>query len=210
MALKAEKTLTRAEQKAQRPREILDAAFEEFVEKGYAAARMDDVAARVGVTKGTVYLYFPTKEDLFEAVGNHMLTPFADLRAVIDGMRGPYADRLRDTLLLAYDKLVRDRRMREFLRLTLAEGTRSPGIVDRHHDDFVAPLLDAVSMLVDQGVAAGEFSECPVAKVPHVIISSLIHLAVWHLMFGDRKPLDQDAFIEAHIDLVLRGLLKRG
>lgn len=202
-----EKKLSRAEQKARRPNEILDAAFEEFVEKGYAATRVEDVAARLGVTKGTVYLYFPTKDALFEATMGHVSAPFEDFRASINALSGSHSDRLRQLLLLGYDKLSSDWKTRELLRLQLAEGSRFPNIIDRHHGEFIAPLLDAVRTLIEQGVASGEFRQGATATVPEVVVSSAIHLTIWKLMFAERNPINEATFIEAHIDLVLNGLL---
>ncbi|OHV75394.1 TetR/AcrR family transcriptional regulator [Ensifer sp. LCM 4579] len=206
---KTEKKTSRAEQKARRPQEILEAAFEEFTVKGYTATRVEDVAARLGVTKGTVYLYFPTKDVLFEEMFRHMSTPFADLLASVDTLGGSAADRLRALLLLAYDKIADDRKTRELLRLSLSEGTRFPDIVDRHHEEFIAPLIAAIGSLVEKGVASGEFREGAVAKFPDVVASSILHIAVWRLMFADRRPIDGPAFIDAHLDLALNGLLQR-
>jgi len=205
---KAEKKLSRAEQKARRPQEILEAALEEFIEHGYAATRIEDVAARLGVTKGTVYLYFPTKSILFKAVSRHASTPFEDLRVAAETIKGSHADRLRALLLLAYETIAGDRRTREMLRLSLAEGARFPDIVDWHYDEFIAPLNDAVRRLVEQGIASGEFRQGPSANRPDVVASSILHLTVLRLMLADRRPLDEPAFIEAHIDLVLNGLLQ--
>ncbi|WFU51329.1 TetR/AcrR family transcriptional regulator [Sinorhizobium terangae] len=206
---KTEKRPSRAEQKARRPQEILEAAFEEFTAKGYAATRVEDVAARLGVTKGTIYLYFPTKEMLFEEMFRHMSTPFKDVLASVGTVKGSCADRLRALLLLAYAKIPDDRRTRELLRLTLSDGTRFPDIVDRHHDEFIAPLIAAVRALVGEGVSSGEFRRGAAATFPDVVASSILHVTVWRLMFADRKPIDAPAFIEAHFDLALNGLLQR-
>lgn len=203
------KKTTRAEQKARRPQEILEAAFEEFAVNGYAMTRVEDVAARLGVTKGTVYLYFPTKDALFEAMMKHVSTPFVEMRASIAALSGSCGERLRAILLLAYEKIAGDRKMREPLRLSLAEGTRFPRVVDQHYDEFVAPLVDIVGALVREGVETGEFRDAPASHAPDVIVSSIIHITVWRLMFGERRPLDERAFVDAHIDMVLKGLISR-
>ena len=203
------KKASRAEQKARRPNEILEAAFEEFTAKGYAATRVEDVAARLGVTKGTIYLYFPTKDALFEAMFRHTSTPFADLLTAIDTLRGTCAERLRALLLLAYEKAANDRKTRQLLRLSIAEGTRFPEIVDRHYDEFIAPALAAVAALVGEGVKSGEFRKSAAAKMPEVLASSIFHITVWRLMFADRKPIDGMAFMETYIDMVMNGLLQR-
>lgn len=209
MKEKAAKKSSRAEQKARRPLEILESAFEEFTANGYAATRVEDVAARLGITKGTVYLYFPTKDALFEAMIRHMSTPFTDILASVATLEGSYPDRLRALLLLAHEKIAGDRKTRELLRLTLAEGARFPNIVDRHYDEFIAPLLGAVRALVDQAVVAGEFRGGAAAEVSDVVASSVLHVAVMRLMFADRRPVEGTAFIAAHLDLVLNGLSKR-
>lgn len=203
------KKTTRAEQKARRPQEILEAAFEEFAVNGYAMTRVEDVAARLGVTKGTVYLYFPTKDALFEAMMKHISAPFVEMRASIGALTGSCGQRLRAMLLFAYDKIANDRKMREPLRLSLAEGTRFPHIVDQHYDEFIAPLVDIVGALVREGVETGEFRDAPASHTPEVIVSSVIHIVVWRLMFEDRRPLDEKAFVDAHIDMVLKGLVNR-
>lgn len=100
----AQKKITRAEQKALRPIQILDAAFEEFVRCGFAGTRVEDIADRVGVTKGTVYVYFETKEKLFEAMINHFSVPFQELLGITEGLSGSATDRLLSILGLLYDK----------------------------------------------------------------------------------------------------------
>lgn len=206
MGERAPAKLSRAEQKARRPGEILEAAFEEFVEKGFAATRLEDVAARIGVTKGTIYVYFPTKEILFEEVFRHVSAAFSDLREEIERLEGDCATRLQAVIRLGYRKLCDDRRVRELLRLTLAEGVRFPEIVDRHHDEFIAPLTGAIRALVERGVQAGEFEAGAVTAMPDVVASSHLHLSLWRLMFKERRPLDEAAFIEANVELVMRAL----
>lgn len=202
------KALSRAEQKSRRPAEILDAAFEEFVEKGYVATRVEDVAARVGVTKGTIYLYFPTKEILFEEAMRHISAALANMRAEIDRLEGNCSDRLVGLLRLGHETLTGDRRVRELIRLSLSEGVRFPGMVDRHHDEFIEPLTRAVRELVQEGVASGEFAASAVTVEPEVVVSPMLHLVISRLMYDTRRPLDEPTFIEAHLALVLRGLRK--
>jgi AcrR family transcriptional regulator len=206
---KAGKKTSRAERKARRPQEILEAAFEEFTTNGYAATRVEDVAARVGVTKGTIYLYFPTKDALFESMHRHTSAPFADVLTSAGTLKGSCSDRLRALLLVAYEKIANDRKTRELFRLTLAEGARFPDIIDRHYDEFIAPLLGAVGALVEEGVASGEFRHGAAASMPDVVVSSVLHTMVWRLLFADRRALNESAFIEAHVDLALKGLLQR-
>lgn len=200
------KARSRAEQKSRRPAEILDAAFEEFVEKGYVATRVEDVAARIGVTKGTIYLYFPTKEILFEEAMRHISAALTTMRTQIDGLTGSCTERLIGLLRLGHATMAGDRRVRELIRLCLSEGMRFPGMVDRHHDEFVEPLTRAMRELVQEGVASGEFAGSAVTAEPEVLVSPMLHLVISRLMYDTRLPLDEATFIEAHLALVLRAL----
>lgn len=200
------KKLTRAEQKARRPAEILDAAFEEFVESGYVATRVEDIASRVGVTKGTVYVYFETKEQLFEAMIGHISEPLEGLLASASELKGTATERLQKTIELIYDLVVRDRRLRELMRFIIAEGSRFPQIVDRHHEAFIDPLDWQMQSLIDDGVRLGEFRSAP-AAFSDAVVAPAITFLFFKLLFDERRPLDRDAYVKAHVDLVLHGLL---
>ncbi len=204
MAIKEK--LSRAEQKARRPREILDASFEEFIENGYVATRVEDIAKRLGVTKGTIYLYFPNKDILFESMICDVSSPFANLNTQAPTLDGSYEERLRDMVLLAYDKVARNRKIREMIRLCLAEGKRFPHIIDILNHKFIAPIMNAIKVLVEEGVRAGEFRDGAVATLPDVVVSSVIHLLVTDLLLPEERPFSEQAFIEAHLELILFGL----
>lgn len=206
---RVEKKTSRAERKARRPDEIQEAAFEEFAAKGYAATRVEDIAARLGITKGTIYFYFPTKEVLFHETFRHASTSSAGLSTAIGSLRGSCADRIRGLLLISYESTANDRKMRELLRLSLAEGTRFPQAVDCYHGRFITPTLAALASLIEQGVKSGEFCQHAAASARDVLASSIFQVAVWRLMFADRTPFDGKALLEAHIDLVMSGLIQR-
>ncbi|HDX8866161.1 TPA: TetR/AcrR family transcriptional regulator [Klebsiella michiganensis] len=203
------KRKSRAEQKALRPNEILDAAFEEFSEKGYSATRLEDIGRRIGITKGTIYLYFPTKEVLFEAVAQHTSRPFAEVLSSLAELEGNYTKKLRTLLLMAYQKISEDKRIQQMLRLALTEGMRFPEMIDHHYDEYIAPLSRAVGTLVSQGVAAGEFRQGAAAGMPDVVMSSVLHITVWRLLATSRLQIDEQEFIDAHMDLTINGLLTR-
>lgn len=201
------KKLTRAEIKAMRPTQILDAAFEEFIERGFTATRVEDIAARVGVTKGTVYVYFDTKEGLFEAVARHVSVPFEEVLQATNDMQGSAAGRLRGFLELLYHRVIDSRETTELLRLVIAEGSRFPALVDKHHEEFVEPLIARLQMIVDAGVASGEFRPGPAAKIADVVAGPALLMLLWQLVFHGRHPSKREDFIQAHLDLVLHGLL---
>jgi AcrR family transcriptional regulator len=201
----------RRRRKAERPGEILDAAFEAFAERGYAATRLEDVAARAGVTKGTIYVYFATKEKLFEEmVRGHSGCLLADADTFVASARGTSAEKLRALLLFLYGRCVGDRRGREILRFMIADGKNFPQLVAEHYRDFVLPLLGMVSSLLDEGAAAGAFRADSPRETVRVVIAPTLFLSVVRLIFGDSPPLDEDAYVAAHIDLTLNGLLANG
>ena len=199
----------RARRKAERPAEILDAAFEEFVKNGYAATRLEDVAARAGVTKGTIYFYFDSKERVFDEMVRHKSQAvFPELESHVEKLEGSYTSRLRALIVFVVHRIAEDRASRETLRFLIAEGTRFPDLVDRHYAEFVAPLIDQFRKLIEAGMAAGEFrSSLPASEFTEkFVMSPALLLSVWSLLFGSRKELDVTAFTDASIDLLMRGL----
>ena len=202
-----EKKLTRAQQKALRPLQILDAAFEEFVKQGYSATRLEDVAERVGVTKGTIYVYFETKEKLFEAMIRHISGPLKTVLESADTLDGHATDRLRRFLELLYDQIVDNRTMRELIRFVIAEGAKFPDLVDRNHGEFIAPIIEKIQSLIEEGVAAGEFRR-PSTEAADVTMGPMLAMIVIRLIYEDRQPLDQHGFREEHIRMILSGLTR--
>lgn len=200
--------LTRAEQKQLRPGQILDAAFTEFVKNGYAATRVEDIAEHVGVTKGTVYVYFETKEVLFEATIRHGSTSFADIVKHADTYHGTPTQRLKSLLEALYGYLASDNQNREVLKLVISEGQKFPDIVERHDRDVIQPLMKMITELVDEGVKAGEFRSDSVV-FPELVMAPLMTLAVLRIIFDDRKKMDVEAFLNAHLDLLMNGLLEK-
>lgn len=200
--------------KALRPLQILDAAFAEFTEKGYAAARLEDVARRVGVTKGTIYVYFPTKADLFVAVARNYLKPILDRQVELEGPQGDAsaADLLKHYAELAYQDLVCDTRAREFFRLMIAEGARVPEIVEFYVNEVMKYGVPQLQALLDHGVRRGEFDPQVIASLrehPDMIFGPAVLISVMQLLMGDRHGLDLDRWRESHIDLMLNGLRVR-
>lgn len=200
------KSLTRAEQKALRPTQILEAAFQEFVDHGFAAARVEDIAERVGVTKGTVYVYFPTKEELFSAMIQHVAAPMKNIIADIGELDGTAANRLAALIRELYDRLLKELRLRQLLRFVIAEGARFPQVIDTHREELVVPIHARIQAILDEGVEAGEFLGGPRASAS-LIFAPIIAMGVETLIHAGRRDLELPAYIDAHLDLVLGGLL---
>lgn len=196
---------SRAEQKAQRPIQIMDAAFEEFVAKGFSATRLEDIADRVGVTKGTIYVYFATKEDLFSAMIRHISKPIEELLRDSMELGGSCTDRLRNHLIMFYERVSGDRHARELIRLVISEGNRFPQVVADHHDELIKPLFDLTQAVLDEGVAVGEFRDAPGA-LARVVVAPIIAMMIDVLISGSSGVDDMPGYVRAHIDLVMNGL----
>lgn len=198
----------RARRKAERPGEILEAAFEEFIQRGYEATRLDDIAQRAGVTKGTIYVYFENKERVFEALVRELEKSLREQVEPFFEDRGqPTAQSIRDDLMMLYRVCANDRRGRELLRLLIAEAVRFPDLVDEHFQNLVGPMFEKLGQRLRQGVASGAFRPTPAMNFPELLLGPALSLHIWKLLFSDRKPLDAELHFEAALDLILRGLL---
>ncbi len=202
----AKAKLTRAEQKIQRPLQILDAAFEEFTKTGFAATRVEDIAERVGVTKGTVYVYFETKEALFEAMVRHASQPFQQAFNAYSQTSDDPVEALRLLLEFLFDALVDNKKMRELFRLILAEGAKFPDLIDQHHDTMMEPVFQRIKAILEDGVAKKRFRANP-PELCKVVASPMVGTLVFRLIFNDRRSLDRQAVLNIHLELIMRGLL---
>lgn len=190
--------------------EILAAAFEEFAAKGYAETRLDDVAERAGIAKGTIYLYFKNKEMLFQAVLRGLIHHvFEELDQFICAFPGSAEDLVRVVLSRQYSEVVQNPKARLMFRLLIAEVHKFPKLADVYLREVIAPGVAAMRMLVEKGVMSGEFRETTIAEYPQILVGPAVLAVVWALILGERNRLDLDAYMDAHIELVLCGLRKR-
>ena len=188
--------------KEDRPEEITAAAFAAFAEKGYAGTRVEEVARRAGVSKGLLYLYFKTKEELFKAVVRSFVIPRIDaLTASIDAtelsveefLRGPFLD---------FAKKLPGSPVAVVIRLMIAEGPKHPDLVQFYWDNVISRGLAMIDTLLERGVASGEFRRTAINDMPHLVVMPVVFSVIFKLLF-DKQPLDTDALIEAHIDMLL-------
>jgi AcrR family transcriptional regulator len=188
--------------KEDRPREITAAAFEAFAEKGFARTRVDDVAKRAGVSKGLLYLYFKTKEELFKAVVKSVVIRRVDrLVENIETTELSSEDFIRGPLL-SFLKQVPGSPVAVVVRLLIAEGPRHPDLVDYYYENVVAKGLAAISGFIARGVTRGEFRKSAVSDLPHLVLAPVMLSIVWGIIFADRD-LDTNTLIETQIDMLL-------
>ena len=196
--------------KSERPVLIRQAALEEFSLNGFAATRLEDVATRAGITKGTIYVYFPSKEDLFMATLTEKTRPiFENLASLSADPGGSALDILRGHLAFTAGHMVEDARGRDIFRILLAEGHRFPRITERWYAEVMAPATDAFAAILRRGVERGEFRVSAVEEFPQLIMAPVFLHHNWQMLFGDTRPFDVRRFLDAAFDLLAHGLLRR-
>jgi AcrR family transcriptional regulator len=196
----------RRRRKEDRPPEIVRAALAEFAEKGFAATKLDDVARRAGISKGTIYLYFADKDALFEAVVRETIGPVLDrVQHLSEAPPSSMEALVRAIVATVYRELV-DTERRQIMRMMIAEAGRFPQLAEFYYRETVARGKAVLAAALARGVASGEFRDGPAARQPEVVLGPAIMAAVWKMLFDRLDPLDVDRFMAAHLDLVLNGL----
>lgn len=194
--------------KEARPTEILDAALEEFVVKGFAAARLDDIARRAGCTKGTIFLYFPTKEDLFKATVREYVLPRIQIaEQTVDQHQGPVRELLEKVLRARWDGLA-NTRLSGLPKLMFAEAGNFPDLARFYHEEIVARSQAVIVRILELGVARGEFRPIDVHAVALACVSPMLMASMWKHSFAPCVPryADAKAFFDTSLEILLRGI----
>jgi AcrR family transcriptional regulator len=204
------RTEPRRRRKAERPQEILEAAFAQFSRNGYATTTLEQIAERAGVTKGTIYVYFENKEHLFiSMVREFTKAAHETVQGMYETHDGSTADLLRAQFSFIYQHIVEDRRRREVVRMLIAEAPRFPQLADRYHEEILKPCLEMLRQAIQRGIDRGEIRSSAIVETPQIVISPVVLLDLWMMMFDDRQPLDMKTYFNAHLELVLNGLLAK-
>lgn len=193
-----------------RPAELLDAALAEFFEKGFAAARLEDIAARAGVSKGTIYLYFGSKDEMFEALVRAIPQANVETARAIASDASVPAPELMRRLLQFMGVLIRDERMQKFPRLIISDGGRFPKLAETYKREVVARGVGIMSAVIERGIAEGTFRKVDVRKAAFAAIAPLLFTAIWKTTFErfEEEPFDHEGFVAQHIDTFLRGIMR--
>lgn len=196
--------------KEARPAEILDAALAVFAEKGFAAARLEQVAKTAGVSKGTLYLYFDSKEALFEAVVRSAIVPrIADAEGLLRDHRGSATDLLA-ALYRRFAAVMADEQVSAIPKLVIGEAGNFPELAKFYLREVVSRGLRLMGAVLELGVARGEFRPTNVAHTTRLMIAPVLFLALWRQSLGRHDtPLDGDAFLTDALSLLTRGLAVR-
>lgn len=209
----AEPMARRTRRKEARPGELLDAALDLFVEKGFAATRVEEVAARAGVSKGTLFLYFPSKEDLFKAVvRENIVGRFAEWGEQMQHYSGSTADMLR-ACYLAWWERIGNTRASGITKLMLSEAGNFPGLALFYQTEVILPAQYLIRQVLERGVASGEFrASLDLDYAVHSVIAPLMFLMMSKHSLGACVPqsqnFDPQIFIERQLDFLLHGLCR--
>ena len=192
----------RAERAAERRGAIIEAAMDEFIARGFAATRLDDVARRAGVAKGTIYLHFKDKESMFEELIRTAIVPLvvrlgstpppsgASVRDMVEGFARTFIQEVTTT------------RRGDIVRLIVAEGPRFPEIADFYYREVVSRGLAGMRALIALGIARGEIKQKNLAQFPQIMVAPAMIAVIWQSLFSKHAPLDAIEMFRVHLDLI--------
>jgi AcrR family transcriptional regulator len=191
---------TRKARSAARREAILDAALDEFSQRGFEAARLDDVAKRAGVAKGTIYLYFRDKESLFQELIRTMLTPLVGTIEALGAADLPMS-KLAEHIADLFVREVYETRRKDVIRLMITEGRRFPKLAEFYYREVLARIIAAVRALLRR---AAERGEAPPALVdfPQIIAAPGLVAIIWSGLFERFEPLDVRKMMKTHLELL--------
>lgn len=178
--------------------DILAAALDVFAEQGYAAARLDDVAAKAGVAKGTLYLHFESKQDLFEKLVSGQAGPLlSQLGGLVEHAQGPTVE-LVAALQAIFVREVLGTRRKDIVRLVISEGPRFPAIAQFWHREVVSKGLAVLSLVARRAQSRGEIAGDDLERFPHLFMAPLLMALIWDGLFQPFAPLDVPGLLAAH------------
>ena len=211
---KPAKSWTRRKQA--RPAEILDAALNVFAEKGFAAARMEDIAARAGVTKGTIYLYFPSKEEVFKSLARqHVGDTLRDAIAQARNYQGSVRDFLAMMLAIMTAK-IESGQVAVLPKIIIGESGNFPELARFWREEVIDKAMGMLSGVIAKGIERGEIRDLPAGVPPDYVarlcIAPVVMSIIWRTVIAptDKVPFDYRKFLALHLDVLMRGLAPEG
>ncbi|MDR7332166.1 TetR/AcrR family transcriptional regulator [Roseateles asaccharophilus] len=201
----------RQRRKDARPQELLDAALELFVEKGFAATRSEEVAARAGVAKGTLYRYYPSKDELFKAMVRENLSEHIVASAAQAAQHeGPIAE-LLGLMMQAWWAKIGHGKAGVVCKIMMVEARHFPELARFYVDEVITPTQNLVGDLIARGVRSGEFRAVPIEATVHLLIAPMLHMMLHEHSFGSHQAchhtMSPEELLDAQMSLLLHGLL---
>src|SRR2546429_976664 len=191
----------RAQKTAARREAILAAALDEFAAQGFAATRLDDVARRAGVAKGTIYLHFRDKEALFQDLVRSVLSPLVGMLETIAQTDAPLRS-LAERIVEVFVSEIYGTRRKDVIRLIITEGPRFPKLAEFYYREVIARITAALSAQMARAVARGELAHDALARFPQLLMAPALVAVVWSSLFERFAPLDVRELMRAHIDIL--------
>jgi AcrR family transcriptional regulator len=203
----------RERRKEARPGELLDAALDLFVEKGFAATRAEEVAARAGVSKGTLFLYFPSKEELFKAVVRENISGrFSEWNKEFEAFEGSTADMVRYCIQVWWER-IGNTRASGITKLIISEARNFPDIAAFYQQEVIRPANELIRRILQRGIARGEFRGMDIDYAVFSLISPMIFMIMMKHSLGvcvpAEYPLDPERYLASITDNLLHGLCVR-
>lgn len=195
--------------KAERPGEIIDAALECFVAKGFMATRLDEVAERAGVSKGTLYLYFENKEALFKAVVETLVLPEIERTEQRMQAYDGSASELIGQLVKQWWATVGESRLCGLPKLIMAESGNFPDLASFFVEHVIGRVRHVIAQAISRGIEAGEFRPCDPAYAARLLIAPMVYAAIYKqsLFAYDSEPFEITTYLDNHLDIFLHGLV---
>jgi AcrR family transcriptional regulator len=193
----------RAEKAAARREAILAAALDEFGAQGFAATRLDDVARRAGVAKGTIYLHFRDKEALFQELVRSVLSPLVGMLEAIAEVDAPLralAERFVDVFVTE----IYGTRRKDVIRLIITEGPRFPKLAEFYYREVLSRVIQAMRGLLRHGIERGELESEAILRFPQLLVAPGLVAIIWSGLFDRFEPIDVRALMNAHLDLLFK------
>jgi AcrR family transcriptional regulator len=192
----------RAERAAERRDAIIEAAMEEFITRGFAATRLDDIARRAGVAKGTIYLHFKDKESMFEELIRTAIVPLVSRLGAAPLRPDASARDMIEAFVKTFIEQVVTTRRGDIVRLIVAEGPRFPAVADFYYREVVSKGIAGMRALIEFGVARGEIRHTELARFPQILVAPALIAVIWQSLFSKHAPLDAIEMFRVHLDLI--------
>jgi AcrR family transcriptional regulator len=192
----------RAERAAERRGAIIEAAMDEFIARGFAATRLDDVAKRAGVAKGTIYLHFKDKESMFEELIRTAIVPLVVRLSASPPPPGASVRDMVEGFAENFIKEVATTRRGDIVRLIVAEGPRFPAVADFYYREVVSRGLAGMRALIELGITRGEIKQKSLARFPQILVAPAMIAVIWQSLFSKHAPLDALEMFRVHLDLI--------
>jgi AcrR family transcriptional regulator len=191
----------RAIRSAARREAILHAALDEFSARGFAAARLDDVAKRAGVAKGTIYLHFRDKEALFQEIVRSVMGPFVGTLEGVFAAEIPLRA-ITDQIVELFIREVFGTRRKDIIRLIMTEGPRFPKLAEFYYREVLSRILTSARARLARGVERGEIHHAALARFPQLVAAPAMLAIIWTGLFDRFEPLDVRELLRAHMNIL--------